>query len=139
MDITKEALAARLNGRKYGDELYDSDKQDAKESGLLIVYGAYDDLVEFDGLFTDEVGACNGVELKIDKKGVLRSWEDLSGDEEDAEDYFARKGSAKDLEAVWGSDEACWTFKTELPHEKFTINDEGSVFCIGVVIDGKDL
>lgn len=139
MSITKEEMAARINLREYGEELNDSDKRDAKDSGLLVVYGASDDLVEFDGLFTDEVGAWNGAELKIDRKGVLRDWENVSDDESEAEDYFARKGSTKDLEAVWGADKAAWTFKTDIPNAKFTINDEGSVFCIGIVIDGKDL
>lgn len=41
-------LAEKLNGRAYGDS-FDDVKQEAKESGLVIVYGASDDLMEFDG------------------------------------------------------------------------------------------
>ena len=46
--ITAKELADKLNGRAYGDS-FDDVKQEAKESGLVIVYGASDDLMEFDG------------------------------------------------------------------------------------------
>ena len=37
--ITAKELAEKLNGRAYGDS-FDDVKQEAKESGLVIVYGA---------------------------------------------------------------------------------------------------
>ena len=46
--ITAKELAEKLNGRAYGDS-FDDVKQEAKEIGLVIVYGASDDLMEFDG------------------------------------------------------------------------------------------
>ena len=46
--ITAKELAEKLNGRAYGDS-FDDVKQEAKENGLVIVYGASDDLMEFDG------------------------------------------------------------------------------------------
>lgn len=46
--ITAKELAEKLNGRAYGDS-FDDVEQEAKESGLVIVYGASDDLMEFDG------------------------------------------------------------------------------------------
>ena len=42
--ITAKELAEKLNGRAYGDS-FDDVKQEAKESGLVIVYGASDDLM----------------------------------------------------------------------------------------------
>lgn len=46
--ITAKELADKLNGRAYGDS-FDDVKQEAKESGLVIVYGASDDLMELMG------------------------------------------------------------------------------------------
>ena len=54
--ITAKELAEKLNGRAYGDS-FDDVKQEAKESGLVIVYGASDDLMEFDGAIYDEVAS----------------------------------------------------------------------------------
>ena len=53
--ITAKELAEKLNGIAYGDS-FDDVKQEAKESGLVIVYGASDDLMEFDGAIYDEGG-----------------------------------------------------------------------------------
>lgn len=137
--MNKEQLAEILNGRTYGDEIAPEEIKQARKDGLLVVYGVSDDLVEFDGLFGDEIGAFNGTEFAIDEIGVMPRWEDVSDDEDHAEQYFKRKGQGKKVKAIWGGSAAAWTFETEIPHAKFTITDEGEPFCIGMVIERKDL
>ena len=33
----------------------------------------------------------------------------------------------------------CWTFETDIPHETFTIMEDGEPWCIGMVFSMKDL
>ena len=42
-------FANRLNGREYGQELTPAEAQRAKEAGIVVVFGASDDLMEFRG------------------------------------------------------------------------------------------
>lgn len=141
--ITKEELACRLNGRQYGDEITDEEERQAKEYGLLVVFGCSDDSVEFRGIFSDEVGAWNGTTVRVDSIGVLPSWNDVVSREEEsfAEEYFKRKDQGKDIEALWADTAKVppWTFKTKIPHATFTIMEDGEPFCIGLVISAEDL
>jgi hypothetical protein len=43
--MTKEELAAQITGREYPFELLPAEKRIAKDSGLIVIYGASDDLV----------------------------------------------------------------------------------------------
>ena len=47
--MTKEQLAAKLNGREYGREITHEEADEARQSGLLVLFGASDDLVELRG------------------------------------------------------------------------------------------
>lgn len=59
MDIKE--FARRLDGREYREEVTSEDREIAKEHGFLIIYGASDDLIEFDGVVTDEIDVgCDG-------------------------------------------------------------------------------
>ena len=62
-------FADKLNGRAYRDS-FDDVKQEAKENGLVIVYGASDDLMEFDGAIYDEGGCFDGGRVYFDRDGV---------------------------------------------------------------------
>lgn len=62
-------LAEKLNGRAYGDS-FDDVLEEAKQSGLVIVTGASDDLMEFDGAIRDEGGCFDGGRVYFDKDGV---------------------------------------------------------------------
>lgn len=73
--ITAKELAEKLNGRAYGDS-FDDVKQEAKESGLVIVYGASDDLMEFDGAIYDEGGCFDGGRVYFDRNGVDQEGEE---------------------------------------------------------------
>lgn len=60
MKMTKEQMAALLNGREIGQEITKDEEHIAKESGLLVVFGASDDLMEFRGKYRQEFDCYDG-------------------------------------------------------------------------------
>lgn len=110
--MTKEELAAVLNGRQYREVPNLKDSQLAKENNLLIVYGTSDDLCEFAGAIDDEFDCYDGGEIESD---------DLPST----------------IEAIWGEKdgEPSWSYKTDMPHAEFKIYDDDELYCIGMVID----
>lgn len=139
--MTKEELAVFLDGREYGSEVSPRDAKAIRESGLIVIFGASDDLVELRGAIKDEIGAYNGTTFKIDRKGLLPSFEQaVEQGEDDCEDYFDRKPNAQSVEAIWSDNEGyCWTFKTDIPHAEFSILEDGEKYCRGIVVDMVDL
>lgn len=127
--ITAKELAEKLNGRGI-DESFDDVVQEAKENGLVIVYGASDDLMEFEGAIYDEGDCYDGGEVWFNKNGVV-----------DAPATTADKC----IEAVWcdGMNRdglpATWTYKTDIPCERFDIWEDGEVYCVGLVFSIEDL
>lgn len=138
---TKE-LAALLNGVEYGNE-YDRRVREvetmAKACGLVIAAGESDDLLEFYGSFRDEADAPELV--LIDTKGLLPPFEGASEDEEAMRSYLVRKETARQIEAVWCEDGAgyAWILKTDIPHETFSIMEDGKGFSRGIVFALADL
>ena len=138
--MTKEQLAEEINGNEYGNETTNCEAR-AKTSGLVVVYGSSDDLVEFAGAIYDEVGAGNGTMIQIDAKGVLPIERDNDWEDSEMLDYLKRKKTAATITSRWCAPESkyAWTFETDLPHACFDILEDGEPFCRGIVIDTKDL
>jgi len=67
---TKEA-AAQLDGSQYGQEGSRELFAAMKAAGLVAVFGASDDLVEFRGAIDDEVGAYGGTTIPLTSDGLL--------------------------------------------------------------------
>lgn len=126
--MTKKELADKLNGRAYGDTFKDV-LEEARESGLVIVTGGSDDLMEFQGAIEDEGGCFDGGKVYFDRTGV-----DQEGEER-----------TNVIEAVWcdgmNSDgiPATWTYKTDIPCERFNIWEDGELYCVGLVFSIEDL
>lgn len=143
MQLTAQALAARLNGREYGSEITNDEAAEAKAAGLVVVFGYSDDNVELRGAIDEEVGAYEGVTLRVTPQGFLAQWPEGGFDrEDDAADYFAKKAAGfKEIEAVWcpkateadADPFASWAFKTAIPHATFDVVEEGGLFCRGIV------
>ena len=93
--MNAKELAAKLNGREYLQEITRGEAELAKASGLVVVYGASDDLIEFRGAIRDEGDCYDGGTVLIDAKGVLPSWDEASESEEAAQEYFERKAKAR--------------------------------------------
>ena len=131
-------LAAKLNGREYCREITDEEAKQAKEAGLVVVFGASDDLIEFRGAIRDEGGAPGDV--LIDTKGVLPSWDSASESEESAQEYFERKAKSRTVEARFAEESNyTWIYKTDIPHETFEIVEDGEPYCRGIVFNIGDI
>jgi hypothetical protein len=144
--ITKEEMAAKLNGRTRRNEIAPEEEQLAKDSGLLVVFGASDDLCELRGFVRDEVSAYDGTDFVIDGKGLRSHYEE---DDElelwEARQHIARESTpAISITAIWCEDEDeeegpfCWVYKTATPHATFEIIADGEPWCRGIVLSVKE-
>lgn len=129
--MNKKELARLIDGREYGYEPFRDVRQVAKEAGLIIVSGASDDLMEFDGVIYDEGGCFDGGEIFFDRNGVSQDGSEC----------------ANCIEAIWCDKTALdengnvitWTYKTDIPHETFMIYEDGKPYCRGIVLDLADV
>lgn len=139
--MTKEQLAALLNGREYRKEITKIEAAQAKAAGLLVIYGASDDLLEFYGAFRDELGAYGGCDALVYPEGVLPAWEnfDEKEDEAEADAYFSNKCRSVPVGADFDRDGYTWVIDTTIPHATFEIMDDGEKFCRGIVIEVQDI
>lgn len=137
--MTKEELAAEIDGNEYGSETTNCEAR-AKAAGLVVVFGYSDDNVELRGAIDDEVGAWNGTTLYFDKDGLLQN----ECNEDDCPYHEKAKKTAKTIKVIWhdnGSESGgfAWTFETDIPHATFRITEDGDPFCKGIVFSIKDL
>lgn len=139
--MTKEKLAAELNGIQYPAHRSITKEQiaAAKAAGLVIVFGASDDLMELEGAIRDEFGCYDGGTALIDAEGLLPDRESIEDDDE-LQAYFKRKSTAKNIEALWCKDDGySWTYSTDIPHAPFDVMDGEDSYCRGIVFALADL
>lgn len=131
-----EELAKKLNGREIGNEITKEETEEARKSGLVVVYGASDDLMEFVGALTEEEDVFDGGSVKVTKEGVLHPPHTFCATCQ----YFRPiYEAAKEIEAVWNDSGISWSYKTDIPHVPFYVMEEGEVYCRGIVFSVKDL
>ena len=138
--MTAKELAAMLNGRETGNEITRREAQEAAAAGLVVAYGYSDDNVELAGAIDEEVGAYEDTTIYITKDGLLE--EPACNDAENCTcPYFeAAKNAAKTITAIWRDGEGpSRVFSTDIPHETFTILENGEPWCIGIVFSMDDL
>lgn len=134
--MTKEELAARLNGRGIGYEVPPELEVLAKALDLVVIFGASDDLTELRGGLYDEAGAYGGTTHRIDMEGFIPDWESVDHDDEEAcAAYFSRRGKGAIVEAKWAVEGYSWVITTEVPHATFDILEDGEKFCRGIVVE----
>jgi len=144
--MTRDELAKTLDGREYPFKLTKEERETAKATGLMVVYGASDDLIEMDGCVREEMGAFGGGKFRIGRNGFLpeprRFFEDLANDCADdkdairsAQSFLDRYNGSYEILAIWGRDDIDWQYTTMLDHSTFRIMEDGRVYCIGIVID----
>jgi hypothetical protein len=138
--MTRDEAAAAMNGREYTEEGTREFFAGLKAAGLVAVFGASDDLMEFRGAIDDEVGAYNGTTELVDREGLLPDRESIEDDGELAA-FFRRKPLASKIKAIWcPKDEAVsWAYKTKIPHATFNICEDDEVYCRGIVFALADL
>lgn len=144
--MTVQEIAEKLNGIEYPIRIPQAIITAAKNSGIVIVYGASDDLMEFEGAISDEVGAYDGGTVRIDADGVVPDFDNVDKDDKEAlREYFRRENSGKEIEALWcdPSDDYSWSYKTDIPHEVFDVfetnGDEKTKYCRGIVFSLADV
>jgi hypothetical protein len=133
MDI--QEFASMLDGRSEGSELTMKEQEQAKQLGLVVVFGYSDDNTEFRGAIDDEDYSWDGGEIYLDKDGLFEECT------EECKYSKAAKAKCKAIEAVWcGSEGYAWTYKTDIPHATFDILDEeGNKWCKGIVFEIESL
>ncbi|MCX5510995.1 hypothetical protein [Pseudomonas sp. BJa3] len=137
--MTKEELAAQLSGLEYPVRIPGALIAAAQSSGLVILCGASDDLMEFYGARREEIGCYDGGTAFVDADGILPDRDCLDGDEEIAE-YVQRQKSAKPIEALWCKEDGySWTYKTDIPHSTFEVVEDEEPYCRGIVFALADL
>lgn len=139
IELTPQELAARLDGREIGEEITKQDARDAKAAGLVVVYGASDDLIEFEGAISDEYGASDGDIFRIDGDGVFQDFD--SGDDIDSmRAWFARERTPKgEIMARWDTQGYSWMYETTIPHATFEIVEGPDTYCRGIVFALADV
>lgn len=132
--MTKEMLAAQLDGREIGEEISRAEAQIAKESGLVVVYGASDDLMEFDGAIRGEVDCYKGGTAYVVPHGL---WESRCSNE--GYPYAKQEMKAcEPIKALWCSDvepKMAWRYETRIPHATFNVYERGELYCVGIVFE----
>jgi len=130
--MTIKDYAEMLNGREYGCEIAKAEEKQAKENGIVIVFGSSDDLMEFRGAIDDEVGCYNGGTAYLTEKGLFEN----ECDDEDCPYAERERAKCKTITADWNdADGPCWTYETDIPHETFSIYDDDGIYCDGIVFE----
>lgn len=134
MDIKE--FAKSISGKEYGYPQFTKEENEtAKENGFVIVYGASDDLMEFEGAIRDEGGCFDGGRVYFNKTEVCQ----------DESDRSAFDNYSNSINAVWDRDTdengklITWTYETEIPHETFMIYEGGEPYCRGIVFSIDDV
>jgi hypothetical protein len=133
--MIKEYLAALLDGIQYPAHrsIAKDQIEAAKAAGLVIVFGASDDLMELEGAIRDEFGCYDGGTALIDAEGLLPERENIEDDDE-LKEYFKRKPRAGKIEALWCKEDGySWTYSTDIPHSTFNVLDGEDHYCRGIV------
>ncbi len=141
---TPQAIAEALNGMEYPLTIQKTIADAARISGVVIVYGASDDLMELDGAIRDEFGCYDGGAIKVDAKGVLRDWGSVKDDGDKAEiaEWLERDKTAKEIKAIWEPAEptgASWAYETSIPHTTFDVMEDGQIYCRAIAFNLSDL
>ena len=78
MSILKD-FAERITGKEYGYPQFTKEEiQFAKDNGIVVVYGASDDLMEFEGAIYAEGDCFDGGTVYFDRNGVSQDDAELS-------------------------------------------------------------
>lgn len=132
--FTKEELAKRLNGRPYGAEMRKEEEAAAARDGLVVVFGASDDLMEFRGAICDEAVCNDGWDILVNRLGPVEGHEDC-----ECQYCSFSPESFETIKAIWDKDGYSWTYKTKIPHATFDIIEDDTKYCRGIVFELADM
>jgi hypothetical protein len=127
-------VAAKLNGIQYRQGEPDrAFEKELRDNRLVVVIGASDDLVNFYGSISDELGA---YEHYITPEGRSRNRCDC----DDCPYYEELLKNAKVIEPEWCKyPDYAWTYKTTIPHATFDVMEDEEKYCKGIVFSLDNL
>ena len=134
--MTHQEMAAMLHGREYTSEMTHEEEKLARSHGLVVIFGASDDLCELRGAINDEVGVCGGGEFYVRAGKVL---EMPDREESDVLRKFGiepqtLKHNAIRIVALWCREEGySWTYDIAREHSTFDILEGEDKYCRGIV------
>lgn len=131
----RDEIAAELDGAEYPVRISKELQARAKEFGVVIVYGASDDLMEFDGAIHDEIDCYEGGTAYLTKDGLLQN----DCESEECPHFEKLKTGSAFIDADWDNDGYTWTYRTAIPHATFEIVEDGEKYCRGIVFDLDDI
>lgn len=134
-DLLKE-WAHKINGREYGAELTSEEEKQLKKQGLIVVFGASDDLCEFRGAIDDEIGCYGGGVVYINSCGPHTTSAYSSDEYEDLQFNIA---NSEKIIIKWCEFCEGWSYETDIPHEEFSVMEDGGLYCKGIIFDINSL
>jgi hypothetical protein len=139
--MTKEELAAKLNGREYLSEITEEEEAEAKKNGLCVVFGYFDDNLELRGVWNEEFGAYGGMMLKVDIGGMILKV-DIDGPitnkcDSDYCPYYVKliEEAENFISAKWDEENYSWFIETNLPFAPFDVMEGDKKFCRAIVLE----
>ena len=127
-----EELSRKLNGIDISgicSNLFET----LEREGIVIIYGASDDLVELDGAFSEECGC--GLD-----GGVVSFDEDGSSDDGEEHRNIVKAYWCGMLNGKKKRDyEATWEYDIDIPHATFIITENEEPYCKAVLFYKKDM
>jgi hypothetical protein len=128
--VTKEELAAKLNGREYNHEITKEEEAEAKANGLVVIFGSSDDLMELRGAIYNEIGGTDTAYLTPKGLPANKCYNDDCP-------YFQKilDGIKDRVTAIWDEEEYSFVYETTMPHATFDIMEEGFKYCRGIVVE----
>lgn len=138
--MNAKELARLIDGCDYGHEMTPAQEERAKEDGLVVVFGASDDLMEFRGAIDDEAGVYEGGTVMLDQNGIIRA-PGCDPEFRMCPYYKAAIKHCKKIKAVWCPEDTdfAWDYETDIPHEVFRVLEDGEHYCLGIVFSVEDL
>ena len=133
--MTPAEAASRLNNCQYGEEGSKELFAQMEAAGLVAVFGASDDLMEFRGAIYDEVGAYDGTTAYVTRAGLL-----TNDCDSDSCPHFAKaQKAATPIHALWDDGGYSWRYETEIPVVRFVVVEDEEEYCEGIVFALADV
>lgn len=134
--VTAEQFAAMINRNQYREELTQQQSTLAFQSGLMVFYGASDDLLEVEGVGREEYGAWDGGEYHFTKNGTRVDLE-WDGHEDAIAKGYTPPTSAFTVDVKWCPEgfPGSWLIVPDCKHASFKIMEDDDLYCQGCVID----
>lgn len=124
--MTVKEWAERLDGSEYPAYTTKDEKSQADMDGIVIVLGYSDDLIEFDGAISEELGVGDGDTVFVD--GDAGSVQTLAGDPKRSIRVRFAPGDGR-----------TWAYETQIPHETFRVMEGEEIYCEGLVFRVDDV